>query len=127
MRSLEEAAARILDLYRGHFLTGDAEQPWHIPLRNRLSGRFARFVLRVAAHWESGNQWSSAAELYQRGIELDPLAESFYRGRMVCLSAQGRRAEAIEVFRQCRHALSIMLGIAPSAETDAVYRSLLAS
>ena len=126
-KALEEAAPGILDLYRGHFLAGDAEQPWHIPLRNRLSGRFARFVLRLAAHWESGKQWSRASELYQRGIELDPLAEAFYRGQMVCLRAQGRRAEAIEVFRQCRHALSIMLGITPSAETDAVYRSLLVS
>ena len=127
MRVLEEAAPRILDLYRGHFLAGDKEQPWHIPLRNRLSGRFARLVLRLAAHWESGKQWSRAAELYQRGIELDPLAETFYRGQMLCLRAQGRRAEAIEVFRQCRHALSVMLGISPSAETEAVYQSLLAS
>jgi len=126
-RAMEEAAPAVLDLYRGHFLASDPEESWQIPVRNRLSGRFSRFVLRLGEHWESTAQWSRAAEFYQRGIDLDPLAETFYRRRMVCLRAQGLRAEAIEVFRQCRQALSVMLGVTPSAETETVYRSLLGS
>jgi ATP/maltotriose-dependent transcriptional regulator MalT/DNA-binding SARP family transcriptional activator len=125
LRALEDAAPRVLDLYRGHFLAGDTDHAWHVPLRNRLSGRFARFVLRLGELWESDARLSSAAELYQRAIEIDPLAETFYRRRMVCLHAQGQRAEAIGVFRQCRQTLAIVLGVTPTSETDAVYRSLL--
>jgi ATP/maltotriose-dependent transcriptional regulator MalT/DNA-binding SARP family transcriptional activator len=127
MASLELAADAVLDLFRGDFVSGDAEAIWQIPLRNRLAGRFQRFVSRLGQHWESRQEWDRALALYQRALELDPLAESFYRHEMICLRAQGRRAEAIEAFRRCRQSLSIVLGVAPTSETDQVYRQLLAS
>lgn len=123
--AMERAAAAILQLYRGHFLAGDVDEPWQIPLRNRLCGRLQRFALRLGEHCEGARQWQRAADLYQRVIELDPLAECFYRRRMVCLAALGQRAEAIEVFRRLRHTLSVTLGIAPSSETLIVHKSLL--
>jgi DNA-binding SARP family transcriptional activator len=46
---------------------------------------------------------------------------------MVCLREQGRRAEAIEVFRRCRQMLSMTLGIQPTETTQAVYRELIGS
>lgn len=46
---------------------------------------------------------------------------------MVCLFAQGHRAEAMEVYRRCRRHLSILLGIPPAAATDSIYRSLVDS
>ena len=123
---LESEAFQILNLYRGHFLSGEVEEPWQLQLKNRLSGRFQRFVLRLGEHWESLQLWRRAAELYQRAIELDPLAETFYRRQMICLHAQGQRAEAIEVFRRCRQTLSVILGVQPTGETEAAYRELLA-
>jgi len=118
---LEEAAPRIVELYRGAFLPGEDEAPWLIAIRNRLAGRFERFVHRLGGYWETQQRWEQASRLYARAIELDPLGESFYRGRMVCLHAQNRRAEAIEVFRRCRQMLSVVLSIKPSAETEAAY------
>jgi DNA-binding SARP family transcriptional activator len=44
---------------------------------------------------------------------------------MECLHRQRRRPEALEVFRRCRHTLSVVLGVKPAAETDALYRQLL--
>ncbi|MDH5287503.1 MAG: hypothetical protein OEX23_12840 [Betaproteobacteria bacterium] len=122
---LDAAAPQVLKLYRGEFLAGSAEASWQLPMRNRLAGRFQRFALHLGEDWEVRHQWDRAAALYARVIEIDPLAESFYRRQMVCLQAQGRRAEALEVFRRCRQSLSIVLGIAPSSETDQVYRELL--
>jgi len=122
---LESEAAQVLSLYRGHFLAGETEEPWQIALKNRLSGRFGRFVLRLGEHWESHEQWQRAAELYQRAIEIDPLGETFYRRQMICLRAQGQRAEAIESFRRCRQMLSVTLGVQPTDETEAVYRQLV--
>jgi ATP/maltotriose-dependent transcriptional regulator MalT/DNA-binding SARP family transcriptional activator len=124
---LEAAAPQVLRLYRGPFLAEDAEAPWQIAARNRLTGRFHRFVLRLGEHWERGAQWTRASELYQHAIELDPLAESFYRRQMICMQAEGRRAEALEVFRRCRQILSVTLGILPAQETETVHRQLLAS
>jgi LuxR family maltose regulon positive regulatory protein len=122
---LESEAPRILNLYQGHFLAGEMEEPWHLSLKNRLSGRFQRFVLRLGQDWESRQRWQLAGELYQRAIELDPLAENFYRRQMLCLQALGQRAEALEVFRRCRHTLSVTLGVRPTVEIEALYRELL--
>jgi LuxR family transcriptional regulator, maltose regulon positive regulatory protein len=123
--NLEHAARAVLDLYRGHFLACDAETAWVLPVRNRLSGRFQRFVLRLGQHWEGLSEWTTAAELYQRSVELDPLAELFYRKLMVCMREQGRRAEAMDVFRRCRQMLSVTLGVKPAEATEEVYRGLL--
>jgi DNA-binding SARP family transcriptional activator len=123
---LEAAAPQVLKLYRGPFLAEDVEARWHIAARNRLTGRFHRFVLRLGEHCERAGQWMRAAELYQHAIELDPLAESFYRRQMICMQAEGRQAEALEVFRRCRQILSITLGISPAQETESVHRQLLA-
>ena len=122
---LERAAVPILRLYRGHFLHDEADAPWLLPVRNRLSGRFQRFVMRLGDHWEAAGQWQRAAELFERAVELDPLAETFYCRQMVCLREQGRRAEAIDMFRRCRQMLSLTLGVKPAAATEAVYRGLL--
>jgi len=124
---LEAAVPQVLNLYRGHFLAGEGDEPWQIVLRNRLAGRFQRLVLRLGEYWESRRLWPPAIELYQRAIELDPLAEAYYRRQMLCLQAQGQRTEAIEVFRRCRQTLSVTLGVQPTDETDAVYRRLLTS
>ena len=97
-----------------------------MPREIALTGRFHRFVLRLGEHCEHGGQWTRAAALYQHAIELDPLAESFYRRQMICMQAEGRRAEALEVFRRCRQILSVTLGISPAQETESVHRQLLA-
>jgi DNA-binding SARP family transcriptional activator len=124
---LEAAAPRALALFGGPFLAEAAAAPWALPTRDRLAGRMQRFAALLGAHREETRQWQGAGELYQRMIELDPLAESFYRRQMICLQAQARRAEAIEVFRRCRQMLSTRLGIAPGRDTEQVYQELVAS
>ena len=122
---LEGAAPAVLKLYRGHFLDGEADSSWLLPVRNRLNGRFQRFAMRLGEYWEGMCAWSRAAELYERCIEIDPLAEFFYCRLIVCLREQGRRAEAIETFRRCRQILSVTLGIKPAESTEAVVRELM--
>lgn len=122
---IERAAPLVLDLLRGQFLDGEPDSGWLLPVRNRLNWRFERFVMRVGDHWEAAGQWSRAAEMFQRAIELNPLAEGFYRRWMVCLREQGSRAEAIDVFRRCRQVLSVTLGVKPVADTAALYHRLL--
>ena len=123
---LEAAAIRALELYRGEFLAGEPDASWLVPIRNRIAGRFQRLVLRLGDHWEARAQWGRALALYARATELDTLAELFYRRQMVCLREQGMRAEAIGVYRRCRQTLSVVLGVAPTAETEALFHELRA-
>jgi DNA-binding SARP family transcriptional activator len=122
---LEQSGARLLDLYRGEFLTGDEETAVLVAARERLRGRLRRFIERLGAYWERGGRWVEAQELYHRGTELDPVAETLYRASMRCLARLGRPTEAIEAYVRCRRVLSLLLGTKPAAETEALHRELL--
>ena len=73
---------------------------------------------------EASGDWDKAAELYQRGLELDHLDEELYRRLMTTYLRRGEPAGALEVYRQCRQMLSVVLGIKPSAATERLYQIL---
>lgn len=113
-RLLEHA----LSLYRGAFLDGDAVEPWSLPTRERLRGRFIRHSAKLGRLREECGEWNKAIACYQRGAEADQLAEEFYQGLMRCYRRLDRRAEGIAVYRRLRQTLSIILGIAASPATE---------
>ena len=57
-------------------------------------------------------------------VRLEPYRESGYRRLMRMLAAGGDRAEAVRVYQQCRDLLSADLGVAPSSETEELYREV---
>jgi DNA-binding SARP family transcriptional activator len=122
-RTVERAGDKLLDLYRGPLLAGDAEEPWHLTERERKRSRFVRAMTEIGRYWEEGGQWNRVLACYERCLDADPLAESFYRHLIVCYQILERRAEAIEVFNRCRKALSA-LAVEPSDETRALYEKV---
>jgi two-component SAPR family response regulator len=113
-----------LNLYRGHFLALDAPLPWTLPARDRLQNKLVRAVVAAGDALEREGAWSRARSLYERTLDVDNLAEAIYRRLMVCLREEGNPAGAMTAYRRCRELLSIVLGRAPSAETEAVRQSL---
>ncbi len=114
----------LLDAYPGHFLPADEDAPWAIDLRDRLRSKLVRTVLGLGERLQAAGRWTEAVALYERALELDNLAEGLYRGLMVCHRELGQAAAALQAYRRCRELLSVVLGVAPSAETEAVRRSL---
>ncbi len=123
--SAPRTARRLLAAYPGALL-GAEESPWIVKPRDALRARFVRALARLGDDLERTGDWTTAADVYRRGLEADNLAESFYRGLMRALAAKGDQAEALNVFRRCRELLSIVLGVKPSAETDHLYREIVA-
>jgi DNA-binding SARP family transcriptional activator len=117
---LEDAVA----LYGGAFLPSDGEEPWTVQLRLRLRGLFTVAVEDLAGRYEASADWPRAIECYRRGLEADDLVEEFYLGMMRCYRALGRPAEGIGVYRRLRQTLSVVLGVAPSAASEAAARAL---
>jgi LuxR family transcriptional regulator, maltose regulon positive regulatory protein len=117
-------ATRALALYRGGFLTNEGEHRWAAPYREKLRAKFLRLVALAGERLESTGCADEAERWYRKALELDVTAEPIYRRLMRSLAAQGRSAEAIEVYRRCREMLSIVLATKPSPETEAVYLRL---
>ncbi len=115
-----------LSLYSNHFLK-DLVEPWAVSMRERLRSKCLRLVRDWGRYWESVNEWDRAIGCYEQGIDMDNLAEEFYRRIMIICQNQGRPAEGLSVYRRCSEVLRAQHGIAPSEETEAVLRGLRSS
>ena len=71
---VELFATRLLELYRGPFLAGEAEAAWQLERRNRLRSRFARAAAALGRYWELSGQAARAADLQEKCFEIDSLA-----------------------------------------------------
>jgi DNA-binding SARP family transcriptional activator len=118
-------SANVMALYHGHFLGREPPEPWSISLRERLRSKFLRHLIDMAHFWEQAGRHEAAILCYQKGLEIDDLAEIFYQRLMICYLHQGRRGEALAVYRRCRATLSLVLGISPAPATEAIRKTLL--
>jgi len=115
---------RVLALARGDFLADEAAVPWAVRARDRLKSRMLRAVLAEAEWREARGDFAAARPLYEAALERDNLAEAVYRRLMVCQRELGDAAGALLTYRRCRELLSIVLGRAPAAETEAIRQTL---
>jgi LuxR family maltose regulon positive regulatory protein len=122
--TIDHLATRLLKRYRGPFLANDDPQRWSLAARDRWQNRFRRSLADAGRYWERRGDWGRAIALYERGVEEDSLAEALYRALMRAYVARGDAAEAASVYRRCRDMLSVQLGIRPSADTEALFRSI---
>lgn len=119
-------ARRVLERYTGPLL-GTEDAAWIAKPRDALRARLIRALTRLGGRLEQTGDWSAAADLYRRGLEADNLAEPLYRGLMRSLAARGDHAEALNAFRRCRELFSVVLGLRPSSETEALHRQIVAA
>lgn len=117
-------AQQMLDLYHGEFLKEEADIAWTASTRERLRNKLLRCVEHAGRKLESSNRYAEAIALYLRGLDSDPLGETFYQGLMRCYAAQDRRAEALSVYRRMRQQLSVILGVSPSRTSETLARQL---
>jgi two-component SAPR family response regulator len=115
---------KAMQMYRGPFLAQETGQPWTLSMKERLRGRFLRNVEKLGKYWQQSSQWEKALDVYLKGLEVDDLAEEFYRGVMICYRQLGRRNDALAAYKRYRRILSSVPGLAPSARVEALYKSL---
>jgi DNA-binding SARP family transcriptional activator len=127
LEQLQEWARQLLVLMRGPFLDGE-DADWVLGARERYRQRFVVAVAQLAGHLEPPDA-QAAIRLYERALDVEPLAESLSRRLMKLLADRGDRAEALRVWRACCTMHSVAEGLAPSRETRslAVQLGLIAS
>ena len=125
MEEVMRLSDKAIGIYKGHFLPADAEYSWAISCHERLRSKFLRLVIRSGEYLKQAEQWEKAVEHYQRALEVDNLAEECYRKLLHCYKVLGRQAEAEKLYSRCCKTLSTVLGIEPSSEMSALYRSVI--
>jgi LuxR family transcriptional regulator, maltose regulon positive regulatory protein len=116
-----------LRIYKGNFLTTALDEPWALPLRDRLCAHYIRLVSLLGAHFIDNNRFKDAIDWYHNGLAADDLAEEFYQGIMRCYQRMCRPAEALAVYQRMRQMLSIKVGVNPSPTSQALAQKLRAT
>ncbi len=116
----------VLNLYGGTFLPEEEGEPWSVSARERLRARFVDLLCTQGQRLEQTGDLSGATACYLRGVEADPVAESFYQGLMRCYEQAGRRSEALSAYRRLTHTLSAVLGVPPSASSQHLFQQMVA-
>jgi LuxR family transcriptional regulator, maltose regulon positive regulatory protein len=123
-RKAVELAENALSFYRGAFLGEEANESWIISYQERLRSKFIRAISQLGDHFEGTKQWERAIEWYQRGLEVDPLAEDFYQRLIACYHSSDRRAEGAATYHRCKKILQSTLGVDPSPKTEQIFNLL---
>lgn len=119
---LQDWAGRLLDLMRGPFLSAE-DADWAQAARERYRQRFVVAVAQLAARLEPIDA-DAAALLYQRALDIEPLAESLSRRLIRLHAARGDYAEALRSWRTCCTMLRAAGGPGPARETRALAAEL---
>jgi DNA-binding SARP family transcriptional activator len=118
-------------LYRGEFLVGLAieEAPfedWRATEAERLRRCLLRGLQALLARQVERGDLEASLDLGERLVRLEPLAEETYQALMRLHLGRGALGPAMREYQRCRAALAAGLGVAPSAETEALRRSIRA-
>ena len=109
--------AAVLDLYRGPFLADEDPPPWLIAGREAVTAA-VRAALLTADTVLAGREDARLIPAIERAFAADPTSEDLARALMRAHARQGHHSEGLTVYRRVREMLSIVLGVAPSTETE---------
>jgi LuxR family transcriptional regulator, maltose regulon positive regulatory protein len=107
----------VLDLYEGPYLQGEDGPPWLLAGREAIATLVRRALLTADLVLDGSVDDMLIAAL-ERALAADPASEDLARALMRALLRRERHSEVVQVYRRLRQMLSLLLGIAPSRETD---------
>jgi len=124
MPALYAAAIVASAVARRSFLAGES-LPWVVAQRERLGTLLVRTLDYQCDFYSWHGEKDVALKLAQEAVAIEPFREIGYQRLMRLLFEQGNRAEALRVYDRFRRLLRDELGVSPSAETEALYLTLL--
>ncbi|HXZ47874.1 MAG TPA: bacterial transcriptional activator domain-containing protein [Usitatibacter sp.] len=125
-REAWSAAQAAYHICRRPFLAGE-EGAWVAAAREQVATTFVRACECLADVYIWNREPAVAVDVARQAIATQPFRETGYQLLMRAHAAAGNKAEALRAYEDCRKRISDELGVAPSPETQAVYRELLRS
>ncbi|MCX6049738.1 MAG: BTAD domain-containing putative transcriptional regulator [Chloroflexi bacterium] len=121
-----------VDLYQGEFLEGfyvrdaPAFEAWVLAQREQLHTLVVNALTLLVNEYAKRGDDPAALAANRRLLELEPWSESTHRRQMLLLGKTGQRAAALAQYETCQRILAAEFGVAPLAETTALYQQIRA-
>jgi LuxR family maltose regulon positive regulatory protein len=114
-----------ISVYRGDFMQGTYDE-WVEEQRSYYREQYLRLLEALAAVAQKTQDWTRSLHLAQEILRDDPYREDVHCMIMRALAGQGNRHAVKEQYETLRKLLKKELGVEPAAETQKVYRELIA-
>ena len=119
-----------LDLYTGEFLSGfhvhkaPAFDGWVLEQREQLHMLVVAALAEMVNELALATDYAAARIANQRLLSLEPWSEPGHRQQMLLLALMGERSAALAQYESCQRILADEFGVAPLAETTALYEQI---
>ncbi len=117
--------AAAVALYTGDLLP-DIDNDWIVPERERLHNLYVASLSQLIAQSRARRDWPRAMAYARQILKEDPLREEIVRDLIALLYESGDRARALQEYQRFEQLLREELGVAPMAETRALYETIAA-
>ncbi|MBU1055239.1 MAG: winged helix-turn-helix domain-containing protein [Proteobacteria bacterium] len=117
---------KALSLYKGAFEYAEAPSTFIFSYSQKLKEQWLKAVIDTSKILSDIGHMEKAINILQQALVIDNAAEPIYQSLMYTLNTQGRTAEALLAFNNCRSILSAE-GLEPSNKTIALFHSLQAA
>jgi two-component SAPR family response regulator len=114
---------KAINLYEGRYLS-DVDDDWVLIERERLRVIYISALEDLVRLYLDTNQLLECLGVCKLAIAQDRYNETIYQLEMRAYAAQGDRASVARRYREYKTILADDLGLAPSEETESVYREL---
>ncbi len=115
---------RAIAAYGGDFLAGMVAGEWAETRRDELARSFESALLAAGRLQAGAGRFAPAAAAFRRAVGHEPLNETAHRELMSCWARMGETARAVRHYEELVELLRAQVGVAPAAETTALYRKL---
>jgi LuxR family maltose regulon positive regulatory protein len=119
------AYERAIAIYRGEFMQGSYDD-WVEEQRSYYREQHLRMLEALAAVAQKTEDWARSLHLAQEILRGDPYREDVHCMIMRAHAGQGNRHAVKEQYETLRKLLKKELGVEPAAETQKIYRELVA-
>lgn len=117
---------KALSLYKGGVEYAESPSTFIFSYSQKLKEQWLKAVIETSKILSDIGQTEKAINVLQQALAIDNTAEPIYQSLMHTLNAQGRTAEALLAFNNCRSILSAE-GLEPRDDTLALFHNLQAA
>lgn len=126
-----ESLGAVVELYRGDLLDGfyadgaPAFEEWLLIERERFRTMALAALQSLAVLHRKRGDYGASLRFARRMLALDPWREEAHRAVMDLLARAGQRSAALAQYETCRRVLAEEFHAEPTAETTALYQTIL--
>ena len=113
-----------LDLAGGELLVDEPYAPWVLGPREHYRVRRVQAQLELAECCLELDEWDAAVRAADEVLSVEPTSERAHRAGMLAEHRRGDRAVALGRYARCQAELAQALGVAPSAQTEALHQEI---